>query len=409
MEHNYIEIDIDLLLSNSLRLWWQARSDFPLQGETDPSHRRYNRRQVEAFRKELTSALRQNNSTELENKIMNLIRALEANIIGYHQSCIDFFSEWGYPEVTEAFIKEARSFDSDIDLNDIFQAIRNVWIMNSMQILWGNKAALSPAIFSYSMLYPYSDNYLDDIAVPLEQKHQFNQRLGAWLQGQTPEPACRLEVKILQLVRRIEGQYPRHTYPGVHEGLLAIHRAQEKSLKQQRGKTIPYESNILDTTLEKGGTSVLADGYLVKGSLTEEEAKFFFNYGVFLQLIDDLQDVMTDQKQGHMTLFSQVAGAFPLDHLVNKLFWFIEEALGASNLFTSQAALRLKEIMKESCKMMVLEAISHNQGLFTKDYLKRLEACSILPLSYWQKIKSKFQQSFSAEELQRIVAALESS
>jgi len=32
--------------------------------------------------------------------------------------------------------------------------------------------------------------------------------------------------------------------------------------------------------MEKGGTSVIADGYLVHGEMTEEEALFAFGFGV---------------------------------------------------------------------------------------------------------------------------------
>jgi len=36
---------------------------------------------------------------------------------------------------------------------------------------------------------------------------------------------------------------------------------------------------------------VLADGVLARASLSDAEATFVFNWGVFLQLADDLQDV----------------------------------------------------------------------------------------------------------------------
>lgn len=76
--------------------------------------------------------------------------------------------------------------------------------------------------------------------------------------------------------------------------------------------------------MEKGGTSVIADGYLVHGVMTEEEALFAFGFGVVcdflptifcyltllfmfnkcLQLVDDLQDTLKDTEVNHQTLFT---------------------------------------------------------------------------------------------------------
>ena len=53
----------------------------------------------------------------------------------------------------------------------------------------------------------------------------------------------------------------------------------------------------------KGGTSVLADACMARGWLNEEESRFAFDWGVLLQLGDDLQDVREDMQRGSMTLF----------------------------------------------------------------------------------------------------------
>jgi hypothetical protein len=45
---------------------------------------------------------------------------------------------------------------------------------------------------------------------------------------------------------------------------------------------------ILPISFFKGGTSVLADAFLVKGNLNIKEMHFAFAYGSFLQLLDDL-------------------------------------------------------------------------------------------------------------------------
>ena len=62
--------------------------------------------------------------------------------------------------------------------------MRNVWIINILQRLKGVDITLSNAIFGYSMLYPYTDNYLDDVNISKEEKVEFNQRLYRRLLGE---------------------------------------------------------------------------------------------------------------------------------------------------------------------------------------------------------------------------------
>src|SRR3974390_3017863 len=73
----------------------------------------------------------------------------------------------------------------------------------------------------------------------------------------------------------------------------------------------------------KGGTSVLADACLVRGSLDEAESEFAFLWGVMLQLGDDLQDVREDLERGSDTLFTRaIRAGRPLDALVEQLLNF---------------------------------------------------------------------------------------
>ena len=46
-----------------------------------------------------------------------------------------------------------------------------------------------------------------------------------------------------------------------------------------------------------------------RGWLNEEESRFAFEWGVLLQLGDDLQDVREDMQRGSVTLFSRAAAA----------------------------------------------------------------------------------------------------
>ena len=104
-------------------------------------------------------------------------------------------------------------------------------------------------------------------------KLAFNHRFQRRLQGEDVRPANAYEATISQLVGMIESQWDRARYPQVYESLLAIHAAQARSLGLVAPGASPYELDVLGISFEKGGTSVLADGYLVAGWLTPEQAR----------------------------------------------------------------------------------------------------------------------------------------
>ena len=63
------------------------------------------------------------------------------------------------------------------------------------------------------------------------------------------------------------------------------------------------------------------------GDATPAEERFAFGYGVFLQLLDDLQDVTIDLAAEHHTLFTLAARRGTLDDLTARLLDFIDIVL----------------------------------------------------------------------------------
>ncbi len=176
-----------------------------------------------------------------------------------------------------------------------------------LQLLLGRRLELTPAILAYSLLYPYSDNVLDDPKLSTAAKIAFNQRFRCRLAGQPLAAAGEREAVIDRLVSMVEDQYDRRTYPQVFASLLAIHAAQTRSLELMRAGAAPYEVDLLGVTFDKGGTSVLADAYLVAGELTAQQETFAFELGAFLQFVDDLEDVETDLAAGRLSVFALAA------------------------------------------------------------------------------------------------------
>jgi hypothetical protein len=307
---------------------------------------------------------------------------------------IDFEDELknNFFKITKEFIKEARKFDEKITTNDIGQAMRNVWIINILQAIKGEKIELSKAIFGYSMLYPYTDNYLDNAEVGIKDKKQFNSRLYERLEGKNIVPKNENERKVYKLVENIEEIFNRQKHPKVFESLMEIQNGQVMSLNQQDEITIPYERDILGISIEKGGSSVLVDGYLVNGELTPEELEFCIGYGVLLQLADDLQDVKEDLANNHITVMSQLAGRYKLDSIVNKLMNFTVNVIDDFKKLENNK--RIKNMIKDNCIMLILFSVVLNKEFFSKEYVKEKEKYLPFTIEYIEKLKKNLKKKF---------------
>lgn len=275
----------------------------------------------------------------------------------------------------------ARRFDPDLPMDEIIQAARNAWTACGLQPLLGKPVTLTPAIFGYSMLYPYSDNLLDDEKISAEDKRQFSHRFRLRLLGQPLPFSNHREQAIAQLIALIESQYPRGLFPAVFDCLLAIHQAQEQSLTQLHGRNGTH-SDVLHLSCAKGGTSVLADACLARGSLAEIESQFAFEWGVLLQLGDDLQDLRDDLRRGSLTVFSQaVAADKPLDNLALQLLSFSEK-VGHRMDCLPNATPTLKDLLKMSWRSLILRAIADSHEFFSPGFLLEAEQASSFRFSF---------------------------
>jgi hypothetical protein len=178
------------------------------------------------------------------------------------------------------------------------------------------------------------------------------------------------------MVQLIEDEYPRAGFPAVYECLLAIHRAQELSIAQLIGSGYCDDSELLDISFAKGGTSVLADASLVHGWLNEEESCLAFEWGALLQLGDDLQDVREDLQCGSVSLFSRAAASgLPLDSLVTQLLIFSDKVAGRMDRMPNGPGA-LKNLLCMSWRNLILMAVAREQEFFSPVFLDELDSRS---------------------------------
>lgn len=306
-------------------------------------------------------------------EVRELVRGFGEERLGWPEGYRRLFFAEAFYDTTARFVRESRAIDPEMKFEDVGQALRNAWIMNSLQLLFDLEVAFSPAIFAYSMLYPCTDNLLDDPDVTPEAKADFGRQLGRRLSGAPVLPRSTHEQKAFALVDRIETQYSRRRHPDVFRSLLAIHRAQHASLIQQRGEGDADDEALLRISVAKGGASLLADGYLVAGRLGPEESELCFGYGVFLQLLDDLQDCRADHEVGHATLFTRAAAAGGLDRVTGRLHRFMHRVLGESPRLADPAFSARKDLILRNCTALLVGAVGEHRRRFGPSFVRQVE------------------------------------
>lgn len=382
-----------------LNTWWETDSSIrSFTRKYSKSEQQQKEKATSVFIKKISKEIETKPHTQDESKfwlknIKNLTREFAKNVLEFTDEYLEILFADGFTKATIDFLKEVKNFDSEIKVEDIFQAIRNVWIMNSIQLFLSKEVEFTPSVFAYSMLYPYTDNYIDDDKISRQTKISFNHRFKCRLSGENIQPLNSNELAIFMLVQMIENQYPRDCFPEIYEALLGIHNAQSKSLLQQDRVSAIYETDIIGITFEKGGMSVLTDAFLVKGRLSEREAEFMFGFGIILQLADDLQDVNVDREKGHMTVFSQAAGTlYKLDNIVNKLFNFMVTVLEDDAFFSNPKLIELKKLIKFNCNFLLFQAIAKNQEFFSREFIKNIEVYSPYSFKFLRSLYNKLQK-----------------
>lgn len=371
---------VECLLDEFIRLWWQCPTTLTDLG------RNYNiRRQLENEKRTdralgvLDEAMLEPRQSgwdreDLLRKLVQTFYNYTGETFGFSSVQLEAVHAYGFEDLLIQFAQMARKFDPTITMMDISQAGRNLWSMNFVQLLLGLPVEVTPSLFAYSMLYPYTDNYLDDPNIDESAKRFFNQTLAHRLAGESLEPRNEREQRIFTLVEMVEAQYERQDYPWVYESLLAIHKAQTRSLGLLQGDNSPYAVDILGICFEKGGTSVLADGYLVAGELTPLQREKMFAYGTLTQLVDDLEDAQSDRQAGLMTVFSQALGRWRLDEVTNRTLHFGARVVEILANGAPPSLDPLMSLFADAVPLILIQAAAGQRRYFSRDYVLNMQA-----------------------------------
>lgn len=396
-----LESRVDNLSQEYTQMWERT------SGEPVPCQKAYARAEKRSVEQELTQlvdcmvAEQINWATEpvppgeewMEERAAEL-RPFFTKILGRMDLKIETVFDSSFVDSTRQFLRQAREFDPELPLASVYQAMRNVWIMNTLQYYLKIKVEHTDAIFGYSMVYPYLDNVLDDENKSLSDKLILVLRLKSWLEGKDEAPNSREEQLLKKLIHKIEWQFPRKQFPGVYQSMLTIFNAQIKSLFQHRRQVKVSAQDILRISVEKGGTSVLADGYLVAGELGPEQEDFCFGFGFFLQLADDLQDIGEDVRRGHQTLFSLRAGSSSLDPLVYRLIRLMSAILKTKLNPNRPHERALQEMILPNCTLMYMESVGKHKAYFSRMCVRRFQRGFPVRFVYLRKLRRSLENKF---------------
>lgn len=299
-------------------------------------------------------------------------------------------SEWMDPKLLDAlkretkhFIDKVRNFDETLNQEQIWQTLKNYLVYAMIVELQGEEQNAKSPILAYSLLYPYTDNYIDDKQVSIQEKERYNRMIASKLMEEAVRPEKPLEEKTCCLLDMILKDYEGEKQKRIAETLLHLLEAQNQSITQQKAGVA--EEQILEISIRKGSTSVLADYLFAASDWLEDEEKFYLKFGFLLQLVDDLQDIKEDRENERHTLMTQAEEKKKLEQCVNHLLWFSWNVICGFNPKNPE----IKSFILKNCVEISLLAVAMNQQFFPMEYLKALEPYLPFSLEFLKKRKKQ--------------------
>lgn len=366
----------EICMDRIRREWLSAPDTFPdflveISPETKADNELYIKNVSDVFQKQIKRfpVHRERRAKWSQKTLCMLTDVLcEETIIGVHRS-MDKKRIDAFLEELRIFLRHVRTFAPELPLEGIGQAIRNYVVYAMFNEIHRVETGFSTACFGYSMLYPFTDNYIDSLDHSSAEKLEYNRIIRDTIEGREAAPKTPHQMKTCQLLQMIEAAYPRDCDTSVYRLLLMMLEAQEDSLRQQDAGSLLSADERLDISLYKGGVSVLIDRYFVPREMTQEELVFYFGFGFFLQLADDLQDIEDDSVGGSQTLFTVEMDSAKAEKIVNKLLQFVHKLLGE---YQAQDEI-FKNFVLSNCNQLIYSSLLRSKAYFSREYLEQIE------------------------------------
>lgn len=302
----------------------------------------------------------------------------DESVIGLHE-CMGRDRVDAFMNEQMEFMRNLRRFSPELNMQDAGQAIRNYMVYSMFSELFNGRHIFNHSAFGYSMLYPFTDNFIDNPDTPADYKLAYNEMIRKKITGLPVSCDTTHSKKTCELLDMILKIHPKGSDSGIQGLLLLMLEAQESSLYEQHHP----DCDELWISLYKGGISVLIDRCFVDHELTEEDALFYLGFGFMLQLADDLQDIQNDLDNESYTLFTRNTETLKEELLVNKLLNF---TAGLMDKYHAPNDNFKDFIFNCSC-LLIYTSASGSRTFFSQEYLDKLEAFMPVSFDFLENIK----------------------
>ena len=395
---NMVDLISDLT-TKYVNIWWDCPVEIPpssrLYSPDEQIEREHNTREMlNSFYGELKR------SWGSEQKFIDFVRRSAPLLKLYFQQLFDLddsqintLDELGFIDTGLSFVRNSVQIDEEIERRYILQALPNVWVMNLVQLIFQKSILLTNAMTAYSLLYPYTDNLLDDPGIREDEKRVFNHRLEEIINGGQLAVINDHEQVVFSLVDSVLSSYDRDHEKLIRAGLQAIHDAQKRSLELQFGEDSKDGQDTLSISIEKGGVSVVVNGCMVSEAVDQHQADFLFGYGSFLQFQDDLIDVSSDANAGIETVFSQTATRNNLDDQALRLFQYRKRIFERDGFRSIPIPSAVRSIMQRTAELIPIAAAALAPDRFSHDFLHSLEARFPVRFDFLRQERNSFEKT----------------
>ncbi|ORY74376.1 hypothetical protein BCR37DRAFT_384505 [Protomyces lactucae-debilis] len=356
----------------------------------------------EVFTKVLKSSTLHLTRRVLGDESENYVQSIGDTILGL-QARIDV--------QMKLFLDKARKIMPSMTDKDLKRAATNVWPCLCFQLLCDMEPDLTDPIVGMSMLYPLTDDLVDDPKLSKEQKASFLRRFGDLVAtGKGMHDGSQKERDIWNIFRMIEKNTSRLRFPLTYRSLNDLLTAQADSRVQfggnKFGLPIPSFVAVWEVTVRKGALSILSDAYIVKGRLTDEEASFAAHFGALTQYLNDGRGLKSDLEEGQYTPFNMAMTWGPdcmdtvMGYALTHFFETFSHEEHLSICRQNPKKLAFMATMFSFLSFKLFEAVAINQEAFTRAFLDKIEEISPLPLDLMQRLWSmQYKENSNAEIL----------
>ena len=292
-----------------------------------------------------------------------------------------------------SFLRATREYDKNITASQIWQALRNYLIFGMIVAMTGEKQTFHDAIMGFSLLYPYTDNYIDDTTISGKDKDAFNRMIYDTLRGADPSVTDALQRKTKQCVEMCRNYRGGSCKEEASKLCLLMLDAQAKSTAFMGMTEKDYETKkaeILDMLAYKGGMSVLIDYFFSVPEMDEKGIIFYRQFGLLLQMADDIQDIGDDLKSETPTFFSEVGSVAERDANLYQLMHFTREIFEAYD----SGEYPVRRFMLRNCLILYMSAVLRSEAFFSEELKAGLEPY----LPFRTEFASRLEKDFRVTE-----------